>query len=334
MPFLARNVDRDVISFTKSVLPLRSFIRSGGRILRDRRRHGSDRASLPRAHLLTPAVDGRPSQDGSVAGGQGSRAGCVSDRSRREALDQFSAAMLERFAGDGDHRRQLRAPLGLPLGEVLVAQEFITEEQRDAALAAQAGTDAPSRRDPRADAGPDATRHRDGARRAARTRAPSTSRATSSTPTSSNASRPIARELRVDPARGTGRARARRVRRPTSSSTSRQRLDRSARGAGRARRRGRGRDRVGARPRLQLERRHRRRPARLRGTCRGRVASSSPRPTDAVVDRGRRERAGRQGRQPHPRAGRARPRVRRPHRAAGRTRCGSACAPTARCTSS
>ena len=61
------------------------------------------------------------------------------NRSRREALDQFSASLLERFGGDGITSGG-GAPLGAPLGDILVAQEFITEEQRDAALAAQVGT--------------------------------------------------------------------------------------------------------------------------------------------------------------------------------------------------
>jgi type IV pilus assembly protein PilB len=57
-------------------------------------------------------------------------------RSRREALDQFSAAMAARFAGESE----LGDPeaIGMPLGDILVAQEYITEEQRDAALARQA----------------------------------------------------------------------------------------------------------------------------------------------------------------------------------------------------
>ena len=61
------------------------------------------------------------------------------NRSRREALDQFSASLLERFGGDGITSGG-GAPLDVPLGDILVAEEFITEEQRDAALAAQVGT--------------------------------------------------------------------------------------------------------------------------------------------------------------------------------------------------
>jgi type IV pilus assembly protein PilB len=61
------------------------------------------------------------------------------NRSRREALDQFSAAMLERFAGN-DEAGDSEAG-GMPLGELLVARGLITEEQRDAALAAQVETD-------------------------------------------------------------------------------------------------------------------------------------------------------------------------------------------------
>jgi type IV pilus assembly protein PilB len=61
------------------------------------------------------------------------------NRSRREALDEFSASLLERFGGDGITSGG-GAPLGVPLGDVLIAQDVITAEQRDAALAAQAGT--------------------------------------------------------------------------------------------------------------------------------------------------------------------------------------------------
>jgi type IV pilus assembly protein PilB len=61
------------------------------------------------------------------------------NRSRREALDQFSASLLERFGGEGRDSSGGSA-LGVPLGVVLVTQEFITEAQRDAALAAQKGS--------------------------------------------------------------------------------------------------------------------------------------------------------------------------------------------------
>jgi type IV pilus assembly protein PilB len=57
-------------------------------------------------------------------------------RSRREALDQFSAAMAARFAGESESGDP--DAIGMPLGDILVAQEFVTEEQRDVALARQA----------------------------------------------------------------------------------------------------------------------------------------------------------------------------------------------------
>src|SRR5262249_30619435 len=73
-------------------------------------------------------------RDALVAGGQGSRLRFT--RSRREALDQFSAAMAARFAGESESSDP--EAIGMPLGEILVAQDYITEEQRDAALARQA----------------------------------------------------------------------------------------------------------------------------------------------------------------------------------------------------
>ena len=68
------------------------------------------------------------------------------------------------------------------------------------------------------------------------------------------------------------------------------------------------------------------------------ASSSSPAPRRAITiapptpARGRRERAGRPGREPDRHAGAARPRVRRAHRAAWATGCGCGSASTARCT--
>ena len=130
---------------------------------------------------------------------------------------------------------------------------------------------------------------------------------------------PIARELRCDPARGRGRACARRVRRSTHGGT-RDAVDRSARGSGCAsssppRTKSSGRSTTVYATNAEIDDALRDFEAARRGARRQHAET-----TEAVDDRGRRERAGRPGRQPHPRAGRARPRVRRPHRAAGRPR--------------
>ena len=65
-------------------------------------------------------------------------------RSRREALDQFSAAMLARFGEAGPDAASANddgTPSGLPFGEMLVAKNFATQAQVDAALVAQPGSD-------------------------------------------------------------------------------------------------------------------------------------------------------------------------------------------------
>jgi type IV pilus assembly protein PilB len=100
-------------------------------------RHGTSRCRSARTRFARP-VGGKPSQDGSVRADK--EVGRVRfNRSRREALDQFSASLLERLGAEhGDPTRG--ETVGTRLGDLLVAREVITEEQRDAALAAQAGS--------------------------------------------------------------------------------------------------------------------------------------------------------------------------------------------------
>jgi type IV pilus assembly protein PilB len=62
-------------------------------------------------------------------------------RARREALDEFSAAILERFSGDpatGAGGEGPLLPSGLRLGDILLTQQFVSEAQLDEALATQA----------------------------------------------------------------------------------------------------------------------------------------------------------------------------------------------------